>query len=79
MSDGTVEAMNGISTVNGTWSITSISGDDKLEALVFNMEFSGELAEFNRSWDVEDFHDDIIELIGDLELIDCDYITFEKL
>ncbi len=80
--DGSIVASNGISTFNGTWSITdSNSNDDSPDDLEFNIHF-------NLSNDFEDLNDDwdlISQSKTKIELIHVsggnggtDYLTFEK-
>jgi hypothetical protein len=69
---------NGTNNYNGTWSITvSISNDDSLGDLDFNINFS--LTNLNDDWDFVSKSSTIIKLI-DVSggSGGTDYLTFEK-
>lgn len=75
--DGTVNAVNGATTLTGNWSVTSSSsGLDVI--LDFGTQFPFD--EFNDDWDVSNFTDTLVELF-DVSGGNggTDYLTFAKL
>ena len=80
--DGSLVAVNGNVTHNGTWSITnSNSADDSNDDVDFNITFASpaEFTDLSDDWDIIDISDSKIELI-DISGGNggTDYLTFER-
>lgn len=79
---GAVNASNGSTIYNGTWSVTeSNSNDDSQDDVDFNLNFpvTNDFEDLNDDWDIKSYSSTKIELVdvsgGDGS---TDYLTFTK-
>ena len=79
-SDNTVSAVNGSTTINGTWKLEKESDDDnpKHTELILLFPAQNDFDELNDDWDILSNSKTKIELIDRDDDGNHDYLTFEK-
>lgn len=75
---GTITAINGSFSNNGTWSIKADDSDDDLDFNLFFSNVSNNFDELNDDWDILSNSKTKIELIDRDDDGNHDYLTFEK-